>query len=89
MTNEKEEDFQKGEKVKKIIQWTFDIIILTLLLFYMIHINWGIGMQKVNIEITTNCEGKITNIHGLPTNTTYNFSNVQKEIYKQIQEAKT
>lgn len=83
----KKPDYEKGEKVKQAIQWTFDIIILALLLFYLIHINWGIGMQKVNIEIKTDCQGTITKIHGLPENTTYNFTNVQKEIYKQIEEA--
>lgn len=84
MTKEnKKQDFEKGEKVKKIIQTIFDITIFALLLFYLIHIKFGVGMQKINIEVTTNCEGTITNINGLPENQTFNTTELQKTIYEE------
>lgn len=80
---EQELDYTKGEKIKKYIQIGLDITIITLLLFYLIHIKFGIEMQKIDITVETNCEGKIINTYGIPENISINLTNIQETIYQE------
>lgn len=86
-SNQKEDLItKKNNKVKWWIDTTLNIIILGLLLFYFIHIQFGIGMKKVNMDIKTDCEGNIQSINNIPyyNYTEYNLSKVQQTIYESI-----
>lgn len=80
------EENKKSKDLKWWIDTTLNIIILGLLLFYFIHIKFGIGMTKINMDIKVDCQGTIQEINNIPYQnyTLYNLSRVQETIYNNI-----
>lgn len=70
---------ENRSKTQSTIEIILDIIVISLLLWYFLNNNFGIGQERVNLDVVVDCDGNIINYDDLPRD--YNYSEVQNSIY--------